>query len=385
MIFDQPHMYEIEEMISFARKYKDLYIYGCAENQEYLLKFFDICGVDIKGYVVTYPVEACLKYRQMPIKLIEEVVKEGNAGVIIGLSDRYFDNVIPNLRRLKFSDYFVMSEYNKNTIAHKLRPRDKERMWIEVNLVDHCNLNCQMCDHFSQLVANPYFLDVKVFEKDMKRLAELCGNHIGIIKLQGGEPTLHPNIISFIEITRSLFPKCTIYLFTNGLLLNKLDHDFWQACKDNDVTLQLTTYPININVQAIEEKASKYGVKLQVFAEVANRLKGEKHSTKHPFDIKGKREKYEFICCYHLNETITLRHGKLFTCSIRPYSNYFNDAFNQNLILSEEDGIDIHMAKSYEKIAEFVAKRIPFCDYCDIKNRNVKKWARSKKIIDEYI
>lgn len=385
MIFDQPHMYEIEEMLNFANKYKKLYIYGCAENQEYLLKFLDICGVPVNGYVVTFPLEACLKYRQIPIKLIEDVVKQEDAGVIIGLSDRYFDQVIPNLRRLNFSDYFVMSEHNKRTIAHKLRPRSKERMWIEVNLVDHCNLNCQMCDHFSQLVTTPFFLDIKTFERDMNRLAELCDNYIGIIKLQGGEPTLHPDLISFIEITRKLFPKCVIYLFTNGLLLNNLSHDFWQACKDYDVTLQLTTYPININVQAIEEKACKYGVKLQVFAEVANRLKGEKHSTKHPFDLEGKREKHEFISCYHLNETITLRDGKLYTCSIRPYSNYFNDAFNQELILSEEDGIDIHLAKSYEEIAEFVAKRIPFCDYCDIKNRRIEKWSRSKKNIEEYI
>ena len=385
MIFDQPHIYEIEDMMEFVKQYKQIYIYGCGDNQEYLLKFFDICGIPIKGYVVTYLQETNLKYRQMPIKLVEDVVKEEGTGIVIGLSDRYFNVVIPNLRRLNFSDYFIMSEHNKRTIAHKLRPRNKDLMWIEINLVDHCNLNCQMCDHFSQLVTTPFLLDIKTFERDMNRLAELCSNDIGIIKLQGGEPTIHPDLIRFIEITRQLFPKCTIYLFTNGLLLNRLSCEFWQACKDNDITLQLTTYPININVKAIEEKACNYGVKLQVFAEVANRLRGVKHSTKHPFDLEGKREKYEFICCYHLNETITLRDGKLYTCSIRPYANYFNDAFNQKLVLSEEDGIDIHSANNYEEIAEFVARRIPFCNYCDIKNRKVFKWARSKKTICEYI
>ena len=36
MLYDQPHLYEIEDMIEFTKKYDRLYIYGCASNQEYL-------------------------------------------------------------------------------------------------------------------------------------------------------------------------------------------------------------------------------------------------------------------------------------------------------------------------------------------------------------
>jgi hypothetical protein len=110
-----------------------------------------------------------------------------------------------------------------------------------------------------------------------------------------------------------------------------------------------------------------------------------KRSTKHPFDLDGKVGKHEFVSCYHFNETITLRHGRLYPCSVIPYSGYFNDAFGKDLVISDEDSIDIHKAGSYEEIAEFVANRVPFCSYCDIKHRHSLPWARSTKEIEEYI
>ena len=43
---------------------------------------------------------------------------------------------------------------------------------IEIYLAEHCNLNCQCCDHFSQL-SEPEFRNIEVFERDIKRLSEL--------------------------------------------------------------------------------------------------------------------------------------------------------------------------------------------------------------------
>jgi len=389
MLFDQPHLYEIEDMMRFVLNYKRLYIYGCASNQEYLLKFFDTCGIKIDGYITTYQDDKELYCRQIP-KYTLDVVDLTDAGIIIGLSDKYYDCIVPRLRERGFSDYFLMSEYNKRTITHKLTPRPCDRMWIEINLADHCNLNCQCCDHFSQLVRRPEFLDFEIFKRDMERLAELSNNHIGIIKLQGGEPLLHKDVNKFVELTRQLFPKCIIYFFTNGLLLMKSESykngNFWQCSKDNDVRLQLTEYPINLNIATIEEKAKEYGVKLQVFGEIADRIRGKiKLSTKHPFNLERNVDSYQFISCYHLNDTISLKNGRLYTCSIIPYAHYFNEAFDKSLEISDENSIDIHKAKSYEEIAEFVTRRVPFCGYCDVKHRHTLKWARSKREIGEYV
>ena len=389
MMFDQPHLYEIEDMIDFASKYKRLYIYGCASNQEYLVKFLDICGVNVDGYITTLPDDRKLCYRHIPKYILDEVDLKG-AGIIVGLSDKYYQGVIPRLRERAFTDYFLMSELNKTKIAHKLMPHPREEMWIEINLADHCNLNCQMCDHFSPLVKEPEYLDLEVFERDMRRLAELSCNHIDVIKLLGGEPLLNKEVNRFVEVTRTLFPKSNICFFTNGLLLLASEYyangNFWQCCIDNDVSIQLTEYPINLNIREIEKKAEEYGAKLQVFAEVADRVRGKtKCSTKHPFDLNGRIDTLQFISCYHFNECITLRNGRLFTCPIIPYAHYFNKAFGQHLEIGDENSISIHEADSYEEIAEFVTRRVPFCSYCDIKHRRTMEWARSSLGIGEYI
>ena len=46
------------------------------------------------------------------------------------------------------------------------------RLQLETHLVEHCNLNCQMCTHFSPL-ARPQCTEVESFSRDMQRLQEL--------------------------------------------------------------------------------------------------------------------------------------------------------------------------------------------------------------------
>ena len=44
--------------------------------------------------------------------------------------------------------------------------------FFNVNLVDHCNLNCKYCDHFSP-VAEEKYVDIKELERDFKRINSL--------------------------------------------------------------------------------------------------------------------------------------------------------------------------------------------------------------------
>ncbi len=42
LINELPHIYELEDMMEFCKKYECLYIYGRGIQQEYLLKYFDL-------------------------------------------------------------------------------------------------------------------------------------------------------------------------------------------------------------------------------------------------------------------------------------------------------------------------------------------------------
>lgn len=380
---DQPRWTQLLKMIPFCYEHKHLFIWGTHEAQRYLEKYLNMSGIIVEGYIITEnfgsmlpwwwknDAKECFKTDKNEYHFDDIVKKYGDdksLGFLIAEEDMYLNDIVEQISSsgLPFEQVYILSEYNKRAIAYKMTPRPVERMWIEVNLADHCNLNCQMCDHFSP-VAKPNFLDLDEYTRDIKRLAELTNGKMGIMKLQGGEPLLNENIIDFIKVTRETFPDCIIFLFTAGLLLKQWEKhprgNLWQVCHDYDVRIQFTIYPIGIDVDGIKALAKKYGVMMDAFSEVGDRsFQGVKRSCKHPFRLEGDVEKWQFISCYQFNESITLKKGKLYTCPMIPYINSFNDAFGQSLSVSENDYIDIYEAKTYEELAEYMTKRTDFAD-----------------------
>ena len=86
----------------------------------------------------------------------------------------------------------------------------KDKIRFIVDIVDHCNLNCKCCGHFSPL-AQKSFLDKETFEKDICRLYELLNGNIHCLELMGGEALLHPQLEDFITITgSSLTIRCKL-------------------------------------------------------------------------------------------------------------------------------------------------------------------------------
>ena len=253
---------------------------------------------------------------------------------------------------------------------------------IEIHLVEHCNLNCQCCSQFSQL-AEPEFANIEVFERDIKRLSELSNGEVNIIHLHGGEPLLNPNLERFFELTRKYFDKTEIRLITNGILLLKQSDSFWQSIKDNNIILEPTKYPIKIDWDKIKEICEDMNIKL----EFINDETVIKTSYKLPLNLQGNENpEWNFRNCWLANNCVMLQNGRLYTCSYIPNIRHFNKFFNKNIPVSVNDYIDIYEARNYQEILQFLAKPIPFCKYCDIKNRKYGiTWKTSTKGIEEYI
>jgi len=389
---DLPHLYELEEMMDFCSKYEHLYICGAAENQEYLLKFFDNCGVKIDGYTVTCPEQQCLKhYRKISVLAIDEAIRQTSTGIILALPDRYYRYFIPKFRKAGFNNYFVMTEYNKRSIAEQMKPRPIEEMTFEINLADHCNLNCQMCDHYSQL-SEENFVNMETFEKDLQQMGKLYGHQAAAITLLGGEPLLHKEIIKCLQIVRHEFPDAQLIILTNGLLLLKWElspnGNLWQACKELGVCITVTLYPLKFDYLSLQKKAAEYGVPLAMSSNIhADELtKIVKISDKHVFDLSCNAPKYGFISCLYFNKFNVLREGRYYMCPVAACISIFNKKFSQNLQLTDKDSVDIYNAENWEKFADFAANRIPFCGYCDVvKWHPHSEWKASTKKIEEYV
>lgn len=394
LINELPHIYELEDMMGFCKEYERVYIYGRGIQQEYLLKYFDMSDVRIEGFVVTRKKlgdEDCFEYRRLPVVEYEDIKNDINAGVILALSDKYYHQIIPMFRKDGYERYFMMSEFNKRAIAYQVRPRTQEEMTFEISLVDHCNLSCQMCDHYSQL-SDKWFVDINQFESDMVRMGEICNHKLAAISLLGGEPTLHPDIINCLRITRKQFPDTELIVLTNGTLLLKLEDspngNFWQTCKELNVHITVTVYPVKLDYAAIEEKAKEYGVVLAMSSDIhaENLTKVVKISDKHTMDLTGSVEKYVCVNCLYFNKFCVLKDGRIYICPISAHSDIFNKKFNQHLQIREQDYLDIYKINSWKDIAEFSCQYVPFCSYCDLKKwRHHSEWKASSKTIEEYI
>lgn len=401
MVEDNPNQRELEEMALFCRKFPKIFIYEHNPTQRLISKYLYWAQIKIEGFIKP-EVSDCDQIGE-PFKVynfleMKEMKNKNKIGVIISTDSALYNQEVSLLKQFTGIDnFFFVSEWNKRTIPYKMTPRSKENFWVEVNLADHCNLNCQCCDHFSP-IAKPTFLDYDQYVKDLKRLSDLADNKIGLIKLQGGEPLINTRVIDFIKVTREIFPNAFICLFTAGLLLQKWGGVFWDAIKKYEIEVRWTHYPIQLNFEAVRKEAESHGVewwdnpppfkkgaRCWLFSEIgALGYRGVKHSVKHPFWLEGGVEPFRWISCYQFNESIVLRDGKIYTCPMIPYAHFFNEYFNQNLKVTENDYIDIYKAKSYEEIAEFCTHRMPFCTYCAVHHRYAREWCQSKHTLEEW-
>jgi len=247
---------------------------------------------------------------------------------------------------------------------------------LETHVTDHCNLNCSGCTHFAPLVKGEAFTDKKIFENDLKRFKQLFAD-LYEIRLIGGEPLLHPDLVFFCEFTRKIYPKTNISIFTNGMKLLEMPDIFWRTCSEKDILIKLSYYPINLDIDQIKQKAKAHRVRIKIPKQI--------HQFMKILNINGdSNPRQSFQNCQAMYKTPFLGHGKVYPCPLPPHIHFFNDYFSKHIPVTEKDYINIHEDVSPADIMNFVNQSIPMCKWC-ISKRPFAKWARSGKDINEWI
>lgn len=122
--------------------------------------------------------------------------------------------------------------------------------YIEFWATRHCNLNCKSCSSCSPLMSE-WFLDLSALERDLMRIKSLSINIMNISVL-GGEPLLHHDIAKIFYIVKEIYPTTNLSLLTNGILLPSMNENFWISCRENDVMIKVTCFPIMSAVKRVE-------------------------------------------------------------------------------------------------------------------------------------
>lgn len=256
---------------------------------------------------------------------------------------------------------------------------DQEHFYFEIHLVDHCNLNCASCAHFSP-IANEWYIDVEDLRADLSRMAKIFGKQYSFkFCLMGGEPLLHPEINEILKISRKCLPKAQIQLITNGLLLEHMSEDFWLSLKNNAIELYLSRYPINFDYLKYKTFAESKGITV-VWEDHTDKV----YFGELPINRTGKYDgKETFSACFHANEKHNLYKGRLYTCMFTANVRILNEKFN--LDLPTDTGIDIYSVKYPFQIRKFLRKPTKLCGHCALQKNKLFKWRLSKSSIDEWI
>jgi hypothetical protein len=248
--------------------------------------------------------------------------------------------------------------------------------YFEYHLVDHCNLNCKGCSHFSP-IREKKFADLNEYRSDLSQLQGLFSN-VRKIELLGGEPLLHPKVTDFLHLSRFFFPKADIGITTNGILLAKMSEDFWNTCRVCSIHILYTVYPpFKKTEPAIVRLAKSKGVRI-----IANQV-----ASFHGFYNRAGDTDVEtaFKKCRSRFYCPMLRNGRLYVCCLSCNITVFNQRFG--LHIPENGFIDIYQNEiNGWKIIERLEEASPTCRFCSLGWDDVPifQWKISKGDLEDW-
>lgn len=378
-----------KELLDVLYKYDDVIIFGYGKAGKILYDSILDLGIKCSISFCDNNSELQGEYGEYTVYSVETAVQRYPNVPIFIATFKYQDQMIEQLNNLHVNKEFIFYK-NVWEFMNRIRIEQKRRQSItpwnkipfEVHLTEHCNLNCASCAHFSTIAQEEY-CNLDNYKNDVERLSFLLGGEAGEIHILGGEPLLNSQINDFTKIMRQNFKNAVIGIVTNGILLGNMRQQFWDTCRNYNITLMVTQYPIKVRYEEFLNKAKMENVKYIYFRSTDDKCL----MNKYPMDLKGEQEYREsFMNCEMSNKCILLKKGKLYTCSVVGNIEHFNRFFHKELQISEQDYIDIYKAESKEEISKLLATPIPFCRYCNVNKRKFNlDWAISKRKLSEWV
>lgn len=252
------------------------------------------------------------------------------------------------------------------------------RCVLDVHLVHHCNLSCAYCSHFSP-VADEWYISAEQLEKELTIIAPHIKGHISNVWLLGGEPLLHPNIINLLYTARKCLPDIPLDITTNGILLNKMGEEFYDALIINDIGIRLSEYPIELNYKNLINNLKGRGIRV-IFQQFKSKFCIQKMNTEW-----NKPYKYNYWSCYLGGYVLELLDGKLYSCPQVAFWEFLNKRFGTNFKHKKEDYLLIKDIRTWKDIMRFRLTPKRSCKFCNADSNEWREWKLSERVREEWI
>lgn len=234
---------------------------------------------------------------------------------------------------------------------------------IEYSITDLCNRNCARCSHLAPLAKAPNFVGEQEFEQTATILHRLMPD-AHTFWLTGGEPTLHPNFMRMLSISRNIFTDNYVGIYSNGITLERYESDenFWRFAKEGGIVWGITCY--DKDKAYFEELFAKHGCinNLAILHNGKRFFNLTNYSRNQPVT----HEKY--IKCGWERSKINVRNGKIYNCPSAEFAELFNGYFGEMLEITDNDYLVIDETLTRKQVDAF-RKEVPFCGQCDLSKR----------------
>ena len=212
----------------------------------------------------------------------------------------------------------------------------------------------------------------------MAQLSIVASSSLSSIRLLGGEPLLHPQILDFVFVTRQAFPNAFIEIVTNGILLLEQDDNFFNTLNKYNISIFLSDYYLNSKIrELVVNKLNQYRI-------------GEKRLFIKPaLNLHGSDGIKNLEICYEIfqDPCFNLRNGYIYHCPTEAYFDLFADYFNIKLkdFSITDNGINI-FTSTLEEIEDYINKPSNFCKYCSMNDKMIElPWSLTQKKMSEWL
>lgn len=241
---------------------------------------------------------------------------------------------------------------------------------LEIQIVDHCNLNCSNCNHFTPL-ADKYFISLEEFRNQLLLVKKTLPS-IKMLMLLGGEPFLHPQLIELCQIAREIFPDISLNILTNGIILSAdYSEEKLEQLKKLNVLTSISQYPAQNYKQFPEGDQFSYLNNRFFFCQTRVNLQGTEDPNTRPYGCPNR------IPCF------TLKDYKIFFCQFGAHIDFFCKRFHKQIPLIEnKDFIRLTEETTLDDLQHLKDTVHNICRYHG--KEEMINWNPSSRAIEEY-
>lgn len=235
---------------------------------------------------------------------------------------------------------------------------------LDLNITTQCNFRCVSCSHASPF-SDPYHMKVETAVRDLESLSKFV--HLKMVCAVGGEPTISPNLLTFLDAMKASGIADQVCVITNGSRLDKMAKEFWQKIDILRVSIYQKLDPKIL--ETAQAASLEYGFELQAwpYPEFFQQLKAVPDDGQESFNQ-----------CPYKTDCYTVHEGHFYLC---PQSAFFPKRF---MGLDENvDGLALD-GMTDESLDKFMNRTNPLsaCRICMGGHKISKPWEEAKNKLE---